>query len=110
MLNGLQSIDNWQNYFGNPSDTLLGLFSAIQVRIYWERPRGYAKHITLQNIGSFCAYFFTPYVSDGLGRRASIFLGCVIMIIATAIQTASQNVAMFLVARYVTLKLKSSLY
>ncbi|KAH6892750.1 hexose transporter [Coprinopsis sp. MPI-PUGE-AT-0042] len=82
MLNGLQSIDGWHDYFNNPQDTLLGLFSAIQ------------------NIGSFCAYFFTPYVSDGLGRRASIFLGCVIMIIATAIQTASQNVAMFLVARF----------
>ncbi|KAH6907064.1 hexose transporter [Coprinopsis sp. MPI-PUGE-AT-0042] len=82
LLNGLQSIPNWHDYFGRPGDTILGLFSAIQ------------------NIGSFCAYFFTPYVSDSLGRRASIFLGCVIMIVATAIQTASQNAAMFLVARF----------
>ncbi|TFK23349.1 hexose transporter [Coprinopsis marcescibilis] len=83
MLNGLQSIDNWHEYFNNPDDNMLGLLSAIQ------------------NIGSFCAFFFTPYVSDGLGRRSSIFFGSIIMVIATVIQTASQNVGMFLAARFV---------
>jgi len=39
-------------------------------------------------------------LSDGLGRRPAIFIGAVIMCIATAIQTASQSVGMFIGARF----------
>lgn len=55
----------------------------------------------LQNIGSLAAYPFSPYISDGLGRRSAIFLGALIMIAATVLQTASQSVGMFIGARYV---------
>jgi MFS family permease len=54
----------------------------------------------IQNIGSLCAYPFSPYVADGLGRRTSIFFGASVMIIATAVQSASQSVGMFIGARF----------
>ncbi|GLB42083.1 putative transporter [Lyophyllum shimeji] len=82
MMNGLQSLDQWNIYFGFPTGGKLGLLNAIQ------------------NIGSLAAYPFAPYLSDGLGRRPTIFIGAVIMCIATAVQTASQSVGMFIGARF----------
>ncbi|KAG6838933.1 hypothetical protein C0991_007192, partial [Blastosporella zonata] len=81
MMNGLQSLDQWKGYFNNPTGGKLGLLNAIQ------------------NIGSLAAYPIAPYVSDGLGRRPTIFIGALIMCIATAVQTASQSVGMFIGAR-----------
>ena len=40
------------------------------------------------------------YASDGLGRRLTVLLGASIMAAATAIQTASQTVNMFIGARF----------
>ena len=80
-MNGLQSVNNWKQYFNNPSGGELGLLNAIQ------------------NIGSLAAYPIAPYVSDGLGRRASIFTGALIMCLATVLQTASQSVGMFIGSR-----------
>ncbi|KAF8887527.1 hexose transporter [Infundibulicybe gibba] len=82
MMNGLQSLTQWKGYFNNPTGGKLGLLNAIQ------------------NIGSLAAYPISPYLSDGLGRRPTIFIGAVIMCLATVIQTASQSVGMFIGARF----------
>lgn len=54
----------------------------------------------LENIGSLAAYPFSPYLSDGIGRKYTVMLGACIMCIATVIQTASQSVGMFIGARF----------
>jgi MFS family permease len=54
----------------------------------------------IQNIGCLAAYPFSPYVSDGYGRRTAVALGAFIMCAATVLQTASQSVGMFIGARY----------
>ncbi len=41
------------------------------------------------------------YISDTLGRRPAIFWGPVITILGVLLQTAAQNVAMFVVARII---------
>ncbi|KAI8972167.1 hexose transporter [Trametes punicea] len=82
MMNGLQSLPQWNDAFNHPSGGKLGLLSAIQ------------------NIGSVAAYPFSPYVSDGLGRRFAVILGATIMCIATVLQTASHSVGMFIGARF----------
>ncbi|TFK67867.1 hexose transporter [Pluteus cervinus] len=82
MMNGLQSLTQWDEYFGFPRGGKLGLLNAIQ------------------NIGSLAAYPISPYLADGLGRRTAIFIGAAIMVAATAIQTASQSVGMFIGARF----------
>ncbi|KAF7291135.1 MFS domain-containing protein [Mycena indigotica] len=82
MVNGLQSLPQWEKSFHNPTKGKLGLLSAIQ------------------NIGSLAGYPFAPYLSDGIGRRATVFIGAVIMILATVVQTASQSVGMFIGARF----------
>ncbi|WOO86159.1 Lactose permease [Vanrija pseudolonga] len=87
MMNGLQyvdmALDTWKTYFDNPENkpTLFGVFNAIQ------------------NIGGLVGLPFAPYVSDYFGRRFCIFLGCVIMLGATALQSAATNTGMFIAAR-----------
>jgi MFS family permease len=39
-------------------------------------------------------------MSDGIGRRKTVWFGATIMCIATAVQTASQSVGMFIGARF----------
>jgi hypothetical protein len=51
MVNGLQSLEIWQNYFGHPTGSLLGLFACIM------------------SIGSLVALPIVPYTADILGRR-----------------------------------------
>ncbi|KAF5343419.1 hypothetical protein D9758_011830 [Tetrapyrgos nigripes] len=82
MMNGLQSLPQWKGYFNNPSDSQLGLLNAIQ------------------NIGALAAYPFAPYLTDGLGRKRTVATGALIMCGATALQTASQSVGMFIGARF----------
>jgi len=82
MMNGLQTLGQWKSAFGYPSGGRLGLLNAIQ------------------NIGGLAGYPFAPYVSDGIGRRRAVLFGAAIMCIATALQTASQSVGMFIGARF----------
>ncbi|EIW83455.1 hexose transporter [Coniophora puteana RWD-64-598 SS2] len=82
MMNGLQSLAQWRDAFDNPSGGKLGLLNAIQ------------------NIGALAGYPFAPYVSDGIGRRKTVWFGATIMLVGTALQTASQSVNMFIGARF----------
>jgi sugar porter (SP) family MFS transporter len=82
MMNGLQTLVQWQGAFNNPHGGTLGLLNAIQ------------------NVGALAATPIAPYVTDGVGRKKAIFLGAVIMIIGTILQTASQTVGMFIAARF----------
>ncbi|KAG9313571.1 hexose transporter [Chiua virens] len=82
MMNGLQSLTQWQAAFDYPSGGNLGLLNAIQ------------------NIGALAGYPFAPYLSDGVGRRRAIWFGAAIMCVATAVQTGSQSVGMFIGARF----------
>ncbi|KAM5361177.1 hypothetical protein ACJZ2D_013259 [Fusarium nematophilum] len=68
LLNGLQTIENWRAYFGHPSGSTLGLFTAVA------------------NIGAFSALFFSPYAADYFGRRIATALGVVILVIGVVIQ------------------------
>ena len=42
----------------------------------------------------------TPYVADGLGRRTSIFIGALIVCVATIVQTAANSLSVLIAARY----------
>ncbi len=52
-----------------------------------------------QNIGSLAGYPFAPYLSDGIGRRPTIWLGAICMLAGAALQTACQNINQFIGAR-----------
>lgn len=52
-----------------------------------------------QNIGALAAYPFAPYLSDGIGRRLTIWIGATIMLAAVAVQSAATTLDMFIAAR-----------
>ncbi|KAG9037291.1 hypothetical protein FRB95_006234 [Tulasnella sp. JGI-2019a] len=82
MMNGLQTLKQWQVAFNNPSGGMLGLLNAIQ------------------NIGILTATPLAPYATDGLGRRIPIIGGALLMVIGTIIQTTSHSVGQFIGARF----------
>jgi MFS family permease len=82
-MNGLQSLEQWRDFFGNPKGALLGLVNAAQA------------------IGSVIALPLVGYLSDRLGRRAVLLMGVAVVVIASIIQACSVNLAMFIVSRLI---------
>ncbi|EMC98111.1 hypothetical protein BAUCODRAFT_22945 [Baudoinia panamericana UAMH 10762] len=81
ILNGLQAVQPWLDYFGKPSGALLGAITAAF------------------SIGAVIALPIVPVVNDRVGRKHSITIGSLIIIVGVILQTASVDLAMFLVAR-----------
>ncbi|EUC55697.1 sugar porter (SP) family MFS transporter [Rhizoctonia solani AG-3 Rhs1AP] len=82
MMNGLQSVDEWKEYFGHPTSRELGLFNAIQ------------------SIGALAAIPPAPFLSDRYGRRAGILAGAIITLAGAITQTLTTNLSTFVVARF----------
>ncbi|KAJ5062217.1 general substrate transporter [Bipolaris maydis] len=83
MMNGLQAVPRWDQYFDKPRGALLGIMSAILP------------------LGCCIASPFVPLVGDRWGRRAGIFFGAAVMLCGGIIQGTSVNFAMFLVSRFI---------
>ncbi|KAJ1331980.1 hexose transporter-like protein [Microdochium nivale] len=81
MMNGLQSLSYWQEFFNYPKGAILGLFNASM------------------SLGSLIALPMTPYLIDYAGRRSGVAIGCVIMLVAVGLQSGAQNFGMFVAAR-----------
>ncbi|KAJ5193386.1 general substrate transporter [Penicillium cf. viridicatum] len=81
MMDGLQAVESWRNYFGQPKGATLGLFNAAYPT------------------GGLVAIPFISFVCDGFGRRAGLALGAIICCIGAALQSGAQNLEMFVIAR-----------
>lgn len=82
-MNGLQSLTQWRDYFGDPQGEMLGLVNAAQ------------------SIGSVFALPFVGTLSDKFGRKPILLAGILMIIVASAIQSGSVNYAMFVVSRVI---------
>ncbi|KAI0008670.1 MFS general substrate transporter [Xylariaceae sp. FL0662B] len=82
MMNSLQAVASWVQYFDNPTESRLGLLNAMY------------------SLGSLMAIPFVPTVSQYLGRRWSIMVASLIMCLGAGIQAGSRNVDMFLASRW----------
>jgi sugar porter (SP) family MFS transporter len=80
-FNSVQNFDSWQNFFGKPTGSMLGLLGA------------------LYQIGSLCSIPLVPIFADNLGRKIPIAIGCVIMIVGAVLQAACQNLGTFMGGR-----------
>ncbi|KEY64402.1 hypothetical protein S7711_08462 [Stachybotrys chartarum IBT 7711] len=83
LMNGLQSLHQWRQYFGNPQGEMLGLINAAQ------------------SIGSVLALPFVGTLSDAYGRKPVLLAGVIMICIASGIQAGSINYAMFVVSRII---------
>ncbi|KAL7935550.1 general substrate transporter [Trichoderma chlorosporum] len=83
LLNGLQSLPQWRDYFHSPTGPRLGALSNAYV------------------FGNIATFLAASWFSDKYGRLWGIRLGSSIVCIGAALQAASQNYAMFFVARLI---------
>ncbi|KAL1641717.1 hypothetical protein SLS61_009991 [Didymella pomorum] len=83
MMNGLQSLSYWQDYFGVPRGAMLGFFNSAM------------------SLGSLIGLPIVPYLIDWKGRKMGIVIGSVIMLLAVALQSGAQNIGMFIAARLI---------
>lgn len=80
MLNGLNILPSYTDYFQlTPATTGLNTASIF--------------------IGSILGPLFAGVAADRLGRRPAIFWGTLITLMGVVLQTAAQNIAMFVLAR-----------
>ncbi|KAL2825776.1 sugar transporter [Aspergillus cavernicola] len=82
MMNGLQSLTQWRSYFDSPSGALLGTINAVYP------------------IGKILMLLPVTWLEDRYGRRVPIIIGLLCLIGFAAVQAASQNIAMFIVSRF----------
>jgi MFS family permease len=82
-LIGLQSMDQWQSYFGSPKGTRLGSLANGTI------------------FGQILAFPVVPWLCDHTGRRFPIFLGSALLVLGAVLQAAAQNYGMFLASRMI---------
>lgn len=83
MINGMQSLPQWQKFFGEPMGTKLGAMTF--------GPNG----------GVLISILISAQLCDWLGRRIPIFIGSVLIIFGSALQAAATNYAMFVTSRFI---------
>lgn len=81
-MNALNILPSYTDYFQLTSATI-GLNSGI----VW--------------IGAIIGSLLSAKIPDTIGRRPALFYSAIIAVIGTILQAASQNIAMFLVARFI---------
>jgi MFS family permease len=82
MMNALNILPSYTEYFHLTSATI-----ALNSGIVW--------------IGAIFGSIVLAKVPDIIGRKPSIFYSALVAILGSGIQTAAQNIAMFLVARFI---------
>lgn len=83
LLNGLQSLKQWQDYFDHPKGARLGALSNAYV------------------FGNILAFVLSAWFSDRYGRLMGLRLGTGVVCLGAAIQCAAQDYAMFFVSRMI---------
>jgi len=82
LMNTSQLLDSWQEIMGEPAGDTLGLLSAMY------------------SIGSIASLPIVPFLSDRFGRKTPITIGCVIMIVAAAVQASAMGLKQYEAARF----------
>ncbi|KAH8804366.1 hypothetical protein F5884DRAFT_883775 [Xylogone sp. PMI_703] len=83
MMNALQTSDQWQDYFNHPRGSILAVFNLI---------------FAIGQLAAILSFPVGAYIADHWGRRGGVMVGSIISTIDCALQTASINFPMFLVA------------
>lgn len=83
MMNGLQTLPQWRDYFGSPQSALLGTINAVYP------------------IGKIIALFPCTWLSDRYGRKVPMFFGFIFLLVGAALQGAAQNLPMFIISRLI---------
>ncbi|KAK9239406.1 general substrate transporter [Lipomyces kononenkoae] len=81
LMNGLQSLPQWQSFMSIPTGAWLGFVNIV----YW--------------LGMLFTYLFSASLSNRFGRKIGLYIGVVVILVAAALQAAAPNQAIWIVAR-----------
>jgi MFS family permease len=81
MMNGLQTLPQWRQFFGNPEGAILGLMNSVYP------------------LGKVLALVLVTYVSDRFGRKLPLIVGLITCIGFAILQGMAQNLHTFVLAR-----------
>ncbi|KAF9765838.1 hypothetical protein IL306_001805 [Fusarium sp. DS 682] len=81
MMNGLQTLPQWREFFGNPQGALLGLMNSVYP------------------LGKVVSLFAVSYICDRWGRKLPLLIGLITCIGFATLQGLSQNLHSFIIAR-----------
>lgn len=81
-MNTSQILPSWKNTMNNPQGDRLGRLSAMY------------------SIGSIASLPVVPFLSDRFGRKIPITVGCIIMVIAAAVQASAMGQPQYEGARF----------
>lgn len=81
LMNGLQSMTTWKAQFNSPTGTLLGLINAAMT------------------IGGAAAIPLTGWMADRFGRKKTMVLGLIGVVVGAAIQASGTTIAQLIVSR-----------
>ncbi|CVK94065.1 related to hexose transporter protein [Fusarium mangiferae] len=81
MMNGLQTLPQWREFFGSPEGALLGLMNSVYP------------------LGKVISLFVVAYICDRWGRKLPILIGLITCIGFATLQGLSQNLHSFIIAR-----------
>ncbi|KAJ7737912.1 general substrate transporter [Mycena maculata] len=78
----------------------VNLMDVLQATSSWQISNMIGLIVAMYSLGAMFSLPFVPLIADGCGRRASIIFGCTVMFFGAMLQGASQNLAMFIAARF----------
>ncbi|KAK7700718.1 hypothetical protein SLS57_012032 [Botryosphaeria dothidea] len=82
LMNGLQALDQWQEFMHHPTGSWLGFVNAVQ------------------SIGSIFMFPICAWAGNRLGRKPPVAMGYFFLVLGVALQTGAKNVAMFILGRF----------
>ena len=66
-----------------------------------ERRARVANFWAVYNLGQISAFPFCGFFADGYGRRVCIFVGCLLVLVGTAVQGSAHHMGQFIAGRFV---------
>jgi MFS family permease len=86
LANTCQQMDLFKEYFSIQHGKVNEVFIWDEEKKTWNADANkLGIMINMFNIGSIISFFITPYLADTLGRKPTIMIGCVIMILGGCI-------------------------
>ena len=82
MMNGLQALPQWKTFMHNPHGAYLGMVNAIQA------------------LGSCIGYPSMAQIANRWGRKKSVYVGFVVIILGVGLQTGARNREMLIASRF----------
>ncbi|KAL4733955.1 general substrate transporter [Aspergillus similis] len=83
LVNGLQSLDSWMDFMGQPSGTWLGLINAVY------------------SLGALVSTIFAAWCSNRFGRKLCVWIGIVLILAGSILGAAAPNDTVYIVSRAV---------